>query len=241
MAGVEVWVERSRRTADLGRFRVKRMGGDGSKVVAVGGGSGAVRGRRVGGRLRRGFGAPGGWGSLAFRFAEEFELLALEPQGFVPLFAAAQGESHFDQILHDEDPAVEGDLGRLLHILDHLSEHGCKRNQEVFAGDVGEGRPGGLLGKVADVFDAGAIIEPLLVGALPPFGEILFSNEPVLEEPFHVMSHHRIAVEPIQDVFGGDVVHDLMIQLLADVERQSGYLTSVRSHLISGSWFVVNG
>jgi len=50
-----------------------------------------------------------------------------------------------------------------------------------------------------------------------------------------------MGVEPIQDVFGGDVVHDLMIQLLADVERQSGYLTSVRSHLISGSWFVVRG
>ena len=104
----------------------------------------------------------------------------------------------------------------------------------------------------------------LLVGALPPFGEVLrllplcvwrsatwqfealprsalIRDERVLEEPFHVMSHHRIAVEPIQDVFGGHVVHDLMIQLLADVERQSGYLTSVRSHLISGSWFVVRG
>ena len=110
---------------------------------------------------------------MAFRFAEEFELLALEPQGFVPLFAAAQGEGHFDQILHDENPAVERDLGRFLNILDHAREHGCKSNQEVFAGDVGEGRPGGLLGKVTDVFDAGAVIEPLPVGALPPLGQIL--------------------------------------------------------------------
>ena len=41
---------------------------------------------------------------------------------------------------------------------------------QVFAGDVGKGGPGGLLGAVADVFDAGAVIEPLLVGALPPLG-----------------------------------------------------------------------
>ena len=91
-------------------------------------------------------------------FAEEFELLALEPQGFVPLFAAAQGESHFDQILHDEDPAVERNFIRLFHVLDHARKHGSESNEEVFAGDVGEGRPGGLLGKVADVFDAGAVI-----------------------------------------------------------------------------------
>ena len=42
MAGVDVRIERGRRAADLGRFRVQWMGGDGSKVVAEGGGSGAV-------------------------------------------------------------------------------------------------------------------------------------------------------------------------------------------------------
>jgi len=99
MAGVDVRSERSGRTADLGRFRVKRMGGDGSKVVAVGGGSRRVRGRRAGGRR-----------FIALLFAEQFELLALEPQGFVPLFTAAQGQGHFDQMLHDDDLAVELDL-----------------------------------------------------------------------------------------------------------------------------------
>ena len=177
-------------------------------------------------------------------FAEDFELLALEPQGLVPLFAAAQGESHLDQILHDEDPAVERNFIRLFHVLDHAGEHGSKSDEEVFARDVGEGRPGGLLGKVADVFDAGAVIEPLLVGALAPFGEILIGDVSVLEEPFHVMSDRRIAVEPTEDVFGGHVVHDLMIQFLTDVEWQSGYLTSVRGHfwfLVLGSWFLVLG
>ena len=178
---------------------------------------------------------------MAPLFAEEFEPLAVEPQSFVPLFAAAEGESHFDEILHDEDPAVERNFIRLFHVLDHAGEHGSKSDEEVFARDVGEGRPGGLLGKVADVFDARAVIEPLLVGALPPLGQVLFGDEPVLEEPFHVMSDHRIRVEPIEYVFGGHVVHDLMIQFLTDVEWQSGYLTSVRSHLISGSWFVVRG
>jgi len=54
-----------------------------------------------------------------------------------------------------------------------LREHGSQSEQKVFAGDVGEGRPGGLLEKVTDVFDAGAVIEPLPVGALPPLGQIL--------------------------------------------------------------------
>ena len=168
---------------------------------------------------------------MAVLFAQDFELLALEPQGFVPLFAAAQGESHFDKILHDEDPAVEGDLGRFLHILDHLREHGSESEQEVFAGDVGEGRPGGLLGKVTDVFDAGAVIEPLLVGALAPLGQILLRNESVLEEPFHVMSHHQMGVEPTEDVFGGHVVHDLMVQFLADDEGETGDFTFAGCHM----------
>ena len=242
MAWVDVWVGRRRRAADLGRLRVQRMGGEGSQVVAEGGGSGAVRGRRT--RRRR---------RMAFLFAENFELLTLEPQGFVPLFAAAQGKSHFDKILHNEDPAVERDLGRFLHILDHLREHGGKSDQEVFAGDVGEGRPGGLLGKVTDVFDAGAVVEPLLIGALAPLGQILrllplcirrsaalqiealprsalLGDESVLKEPFHVMPHHRIGVEPTEDVFGGHVVHDLMIQLLADVEGETGDFTFAGSH-----------
>ena len=168
---------------------------------------------------------------MARLFAEEFELLALETQGFVPLFAAAQGESHFDKILHDEDPAIERDLGRFLHILDHARKHVSKSNQEVFGGDVGEGGAGGLLGKVTDVFDAGAVIEPLLVGALAPLGQILLRNESVLEEPFHVMSHHRIAVEPTEDVFGGHVVHDLMVQFLADDEGETGDFTFAGSHM----------
>ena len=112
-----------------------------------------------------------------------------------------------------------------------LREHGSQSEQKVFAGDVGEGRPGGLLGKVADVFDAGAVIEPLLVGVLAPFGQILLRNVPVLEEPFHVMSHRRIAVEPIQDVFGGHVVHDLVIQFLPDVERETGNFTFACRHI----------
>ena len=106
-------------------------------------------------------------------FAEEFELLALEPQGLVPLFAAAQGEGHFDEVLHDDDPAVEGNFGRLVHFLDHARELGCQGEQEVFAGDVGKSSTDGVLGKIADVFDAGAVVEPLLVGALPPLGQIL--------------------------------------------------------------------
>ena len=91
--------------------------------------------------------------------------------------------------------------------------------------------PGGLLGKVADVFDAGAVIEPLLVGALPPLGQVLLRNVPVLEEPFHVVSYRRIAVEPTQDVFGGHVVHDLVIELLADIERETGDFTFAGSHM----------
>jgi len=125
----------------------------------------------------------------------------------------------------------------------------------VFAGDVGEGGAGGLLGKVADVFDAGTIIEPLLVGALAPLGQILrllplcirrsaalqiealprsalLGDESVLKEPFHVMPHHRIGVEPTEDVFGGHVVHDLMVQFLTNVEREPCYLTFSCGHLI---------
>ena len=162
MAGVDVRVGRRRRAADLGRFRVKRMGGEGAKIVAESGGSGSFRGRRT--RRRR---------RMAFLFAEDFELLTLEPQRFVPLFAAAQGEGHFDQVLNDNDPPVERDLGRFLHILDHAREHRGQGDEEVFAGDVGEGRPGGLLGEVADVFDAGAVVEPLLVGALAPLRQVL--------------------------------------------------------------------
>jgi len=212
---------------DRGGFWVKRVGGDGPEVVAEGGGSSPVRGGRA-----------GGWRLVAFLFAEEFEPLAVEPQGFVPLFAAAQGESHFHQILHDDHFAVEDDFRCFLHFPEQLREHGRKGDEEMFAGNVGDGHPRGVLGEVADVFDAGTVIEPLLVGALPPFGQILLGDEPVLEEPFHVMSHRRVRVEPTQDLFGGDVFHELVIELLADVERQSGYLTFSCSHVF-WRWYVV--
>ena len=116
--------------------------------------------------------------------------------------------------------------------------------------------------------------EPLLEAALTPLGEVLrllplcvwrsatwqfealprsalIRDEPILEEPFHVMSDHRIRVEPIEYVFGGHVVHDLMIQFLTDVERQTGDFAFSCSHLINcgldlwflvlGSWFLVLG
>ena len=93
----------------------------------------------------------------------------------------------------------------------------------------------------------------LLVGALPPFGEVLrllplcvwrsatwqfealprsalIRDEPILEEPFHVMSHHRISVEPTEDIFGGHVVHDLMIELFPDVKREAGDFAFAGSH-----------
>jgi hypothetical protein len=50
---------------------------------------------------------------------------------------------------------------------------GGEGEQDVFAGDVGKSSADGVLGKIADVFDAGAVVEPLLVGALPPLREIL--------------------------------------------------------------------
>ena len=58
----------------------------------------------------------------------------------------------------------------------------------------------------------------------------LISNEPILKEPFHAMSHRRIAVEPTEDVFGRHVVHDLMVELLADVERETGDFAFAGSH-----------
>ena len=58
----------------------------------------------------------------------------------------------------------------------------------------------------------------------------LIGDEPVLEEPFHVMSDHRIRVEPTEDLFGGHVVHDLMIEVLADVKRETGDFTFSGSH-----------
>jgi hypothetical protein len=159
---------------------------------------------------------------VASLFAENFELLALEPQGFVALFAAAQGEGHFHEILQDDDSAVEQDFRCVFHFPDHLGEHGGEGEEEVFAGDVGEGHPGGVFGEIADVFDAGAVIQPLLIGALPPLGQVLLGDEPVLEEPFHVMSHCWIAVEPTEDLFGGHVVHDLVIELLSYVKWETG-------------------
>ena len=59
----------------------------------------------------------------------------------------------------------------------------------------------------------------------------LLGDEPVLEETFHAMSHRRIAVEPTEDVFGGHVVHDLMIELLPDVEGEAGDLTFSCGHI----------
>ncbi len=59
----------------------------------------------------------------------------------------------------------------------------------------------------------------------------MIRNVSVLEEPFHVMPHRRIAVEPTEDVFGGDVVHDLMIELLADVEGETGDFTFAGCHM----------
>jgi len=58
----------------------------------------------------------------------------------------------------------------------------------------------------------------------------LLGDEPVLEETFHAMSHRRIAVEPIEDVFGGHVVYDLMIEVLTDVKGETGDFAFAGSH-----------
>ena len=228
MAGVDVWVDRRRRATDRRRFRVERMGGKGSEVVAEGGGPHLVRAWRAGGSR-----------PVPVLFAEEFELLTLEPQGFVPLFAATQGKGHFDEVLHDDDPAVEGNFRCLVHFLDHARELGCQGEQEVFAGDVGKSSADGVLGKIADVFDAGAVVEPLLVGALPPFGQVLLGDETILEKAFHVMSHYRIGVKPTEDVFRGHIVHDLMIEPFTDVVRETGYFTFACGHRFA-CWFALS-
>ena len=44
------------------------------------------------------------------------------------------------------------------------------------------------------------------------------------------MSHHRISVEPTEDIFGGHVVHDLMIELFPDVKREAGDFAFAGSH-----------
>ena len=68
----------------------------------------------------------------------------------------------------------------------------------------------------------------------------LLGDEPVLEETFHAMSHRRIAVEPTEDVFGGHIVHDLMIEFLPDVEGKTGDFTFScghvgRAHAVKGA------
>ena len=59
----------------------------------------------------------------------------------------------------------------------------------------------------------------------------LIGDEPVLEKPFRVMSHHWMGIEPTEDVFGGHVVHDLMIEFLADVEGETGDFAFAGSHM----------
>jgi hypothetical protein len=108
----------------------------------------------------------------------------------------------------------------------------------MFAGNVGESSADGVLGKIADVFDAGTVVEPLLVGALAPLRQVLFSDETVLEKPFHVTSHRSVGVEPNEDFFRGHVIHDPMVELFTDPERETGYLAFTGCHVF-WCWCVV--
>ena len=53
-------------------------------------------------------------------FAEEFEPFAIEPQSFVPLFAATEGKGHFDKFCTTRTPRLKGETGDFAFAGSHM-------------------------------------------------------------------------------------------------------------------------
>jgi len=164
----------------------------------------------------------GGGSVLGFELAGPALVVDGGVDGAVVIPAEA-GEAVLD--LAEAVPALFGVLLFIEHGLGELDEFGGEEGGEV----VGETLVAGLLGEVSGPFDelpgegeGFLLLEPVLVAAVTPFGDILRGDGAAIEVFEEDVFDFREFTEPIEDHGGRVAVEEALVEFVADGFGEAG-------------------